>query len=116
VADVLDAQLRDRDGVNAGRVDGVVLLIRDGQPPLVTHIEVGPITLLARFSTRLAQWYAPHDRRFGRGRGERFRIAWSAVRREDEMLRAEIDVNATPINALEDWLRVHIVERLPWSS
>ena len=115
VADVLDEQLRDRDGDNAGRVDGIVLLLRDGQPPLVTHVEVSPITLLTRFSCRLGAWFARKDARLGPGRGVPFRIPWSRLRRDGTALRFDDDVESTPINALEDWLRRTIVERLPWS-
>jgi sporulation protein YlmC with PRC-barrel domain len=113
VSEVLDEQIKDRDGENAGRVDGIVLELRDGKPPRVTYIEVSPITLLSRFSMRLAMWYARFDRRLGKGRGVPFRIPWSRVRREGPTLVIDLDVEATPINALEDWLRRTIVGRIP---
>ena len=113
VHDVLDMQLEDRDGENAGRVDGIVLTLRDGKPPLVAYVEVSPITLLARFSRRLARRYARYDAKLGRGRGRPFRIPWTRVTRHGRTLSLDLDVEATPINALEDWLRVHVVERIP---
>ncbi len=113
VAEVLDEQIKDRDGENAGRVDGIVLSLREGKPPLVSYIEVSPITMLARLNRRLAHWYARHDRTFGRGRGVPFRLPWARVRRSGPALEMDLDVEATPINALEDWLRVKIVERIP---
>src|SRR5436190_722309 len=63
VADVLDKQLLDVTGKNAGRADGVVLELRDGAPPRLAYVEVGPITLIGRLSTRLARWYARLGRR-----------------------------------------------------
>lgn len=113
VADVLDEQLRDSKGRQAGRVDGIVLELRDGKPPRLAYLEVSPITLLSRFSRRLAYWYARHDRRIGEGRGVPVRIPWSRVTRDGPTLVIDIDAESTPIFALEDWLRVHIVEHIP---
>lgn len=113
VADVLDEQLLDRTGNRAGRVDGIVLELRDGKPPRVTHIEVSPITLLARFSRRFAERYARWDERFGNGRGVPFRIPWDRLEQTGKAWRFDMDAEETPILALEDWLRVKIVERIP---
>ena len=113
VADVLDEQIVDRDGDNAGRVDGIVLEQRDGKPPRVAYVEVSPITLLARFSPRVAAWYARYDARLGHGRGVPFRIPWHRLTRERRAFRLDVDVEETPINVLEDWLRRAIVERIP---
>ena len=113
VAEVLDEQLCDTKGRRAGRVDGIVLELRDDKPPRVAYIEVSPITLISRFSQRLARWYARHDRRFGDGRGVPFRIPWSRVTRDDPTLRLDFDAEQTPIFALERWLRRTIIERIP---
>lgn len=115
VSHVLDKQLVDRDGENAGRVDGIVLELRDDKPPLVTYLEVSPITLLSRFNRRLAEWYARKDRKFGEKRGVPFRIPWSRVTQHGPTLDLDLGVESTPINAFEDWLRVKIVERIPGS-
>jgi hypothetical protein len=113
VADVLDEQLHDARDRNAGRIDGIVLELRPGKPPRVAYLEVSPITLLARFSDRLAGWYATYDARLGPGRGAPFRIPWSRVTREGPLWKMDIDARSTPINALEDWLSEKIVRRLP---
>ena len=112
VHDVLDKQIKDRDGANAGRVDGIVLELRDDAPPLVRYIEVGPVTLLSRFNMRLARWYARYDRKLGEGRGSPIRIPWTRFTRDGPTMDMDLDVEATPINALEDWLRVNVVERM----
>ncbi|MFI5228264.1 MAG: hypothetical protein ACHQWU_04300 [Gemmatimonadales bacterium] len=112
---MLDEQLEDREGDNAGRVDGIILLLRDGKPPLLTHVEVSPITLLARFNRRLGRWYARRDARLGPGRGVPYRIPWARLRRQGTVFRFDGDAESTPINAFEQWLRRTIVERLPWS-
>ncbi len=111
--EVLDKQLKDVQGENAGRVDGVVIELRDGKLPRLAYVEVSPITLLSRFSRRLGLWYARVDRRFGEGRGVPFRIPWSRVTHGGPTLVVDLLVEATPINGFEDWLRRHIIERIP---
>jgi hypothetical protein len=113
IADVLDELLLDSKKRRAGRVDGIVLELRDGMPPLVAYIEVSPITLLSRFNRRFSHWYARFDRRFGEGRGVAARIPWTRLTRDGPSLVMDIDAEATPIFALEDWLRKKVVERIP---
>jgi sporulation protein YlmC with PRC-barrel domain len=113
VAEVLDEQIVDCNGEKAGRVDGIVLSLREGKPPLLTHVEVSPITLLSRLNRRLAHWYARHDRTFGKERGVAFRLPWSRISTEGPSFKMDLDVESTPINAFEDWLRVKIVGRIP---
>ncbi|MEO6877785.1 MAG: hypothetical protein ABI205_04845 [Gemmatimonadaceae bacterium] len=113
IADVLDQQLLDCNNVNAGRIDGIILELRDDRPPRLACVEVSPITLLGRFSYRLAAWYSRHDAKLGAGRGAPYRIPWSRVQRNGTSFQMDLDVHATPINALEDWLERTIVRRIP---
>ena len=112
-ADVLDEQIQDSKCEKAGRIDGIVLTIDGDGPPKLAYVEVSPITLLSRLNHRLAEWYARFDRRFGPERGKPFRLPWSRLTREGVSYRMDLDVNATPINDLETWLRDHVVERIP---
>src|SRR5690348_10367708 len=104
VADVLDEQLLDNQGNRAGRIDGIVLELRDDRPPCITHIEVSPITLIARFSRRFAKRYARWDARLGNGRGVPFRIPWGRLEQTGKAWRFDMNAEDTPIFALEDWL------------
>jgi hypothetical protein len=113
IADVLDKQLTDEHGEKAGRVDGIVIELRSDRPPRVVAVEVSPITMLARLSGRLARRYARIDRHFGPGRGAPFRIEWHRITRRAPTLDFNLGLESTPINAVEDWLRVHVVERIP---
>lgn len=113
VAEVLDQQLCDSRGRPAGRVDGIVLELRDDKPPRVAYVEVSPITFLARVNRRLAAWYARRDRRFGEDRGVAFRIPWTRLTPSGPALQMDVDSESTPIVAVERWLRRHIVERIP---
>jgi hypothetical protein len=112
IREVLDNQLLDSEKRGAGKVDGIVLELRDGLPPRLAYIEVGPITLLDRFSRRLAEWYARIDARFGAGRGRPIRIPWTQVAKHDVTLFL-LDAHSTPIFAVEDWLAERIVSRIP---
>ncbi len=113
VAEVLDQELCDSQGKPAGRVDGIVLELRDERPPRVAYVEVSPITFIARWNRRLSAWYARRDRRFGEGRGTPFRIPWTRLTPSGTSLRMDLDAEATPIFAVERWLRRHIVEKIP---
>ena len=48
IHDVLDMQLVDRDGEKMGRVDGITLELRDGEPPRVAELLVGGTVLVDR--------------------------------------------------------------------
>ena len=113
VGDVLDKQLIDSRNRRTGRVDGIVLELRVGRPPVVTHLEVGPVTLLRRFSRRLAGWYARWDARLGPGRGAGYRIAVDDVRFERISVHVNRDLSDSPVLALERWVRRAIIGRLP---
>ena len=115
VADVLDEPLRDSKGEESGRIDGIVLELRDNKPPRLAYIEVSPITLLSRFSRGLARWYSRYDRKLGEGRGVAMRVPWSRLKREGTVSVMDIDAESTPIFALENVLR-KLVERIPGSS
>ena len=115
VRDVLDNQLIDVKGENAGKVDGIVLELRPGEPPYVRYIEVGPVTLARRLNRRFGNWVARLDARLGEGRGGPVRIPISRVTLDSPSLRLDVDVDKTPIMALEQWLRRKIVCRIPWS-
>jgi hypothetical protein len=112
---MLDNQLIDATNQNAGKVDGIVLELSEGEPARVRHIEVGPVTLARRLNRRLGDWVARLDKRLGEGRGEAIRIPISRITLEEPSLRVDLVAEKTPIMALEHWLRRAIVSRIPWS-
>lgn len=115
VRDVLDNQLIDVTGQNAGKVDGIVLELRDGAPPLVRFVTSGPVTLSRRLNRRLGGWVARLDARLGVGRGQPIRIPISRVTLEGPSLRLDFEADTTPLMAFEQWLRRTIVDRIPGS-
>lgn len=115
IRDVLDKQLVDATQQNAGKVDGIVIELRDNEPARVRYIEVGPVTAARRLNRRLGEWVARFDTRFGNGRGEHIRIPISRISIESPSLRLDFAVENTPIMAFERWLRRKVVSRIPWS-
>jgi hypothetical protein len=115
IRDVLDNQLIDLSGQNAGKVDGIVLELRVGAPPLVRFVESGPVTLARRLNRRLGALVARLDARFGPGRGEPIRIPIARMTPEGPSLRLDFSADPTPLMAFENWLRRKIIDRIPGS-
>src|SRR5205085_9404585 len=95
VGEVLDKQVVDARGCNAGRVDGIVLALGDDGRVRVTHLEIGPVTLLRRFSRGLARRYAALDARLGEGRGEGYRVSVDHVRFNETSVHIDFDASDT---------------------
>jgi len=107
IRDVLDHQLVDRNQFKMGRVDGIVIELRDGQPPMLAYIEVGMPTLARRLHPRL-DWVAALGSKWGARQGNAFRIPWSQVRdlRIDGIdVEVDLEAETTPALAWEQWLR-----------
>ena len=115
VREVLDKQLIDVTGQNAGKADGIVLQMCPGKPPVVRYIEVGPITLARRINGRHGDWVARLDAQIGKGRGVPIRIPIARVALESPSLRLDMNADLTPIMAFEHWLRRVFVSHIPWS-
>ena len=116
VHDVLDAQLLDRAKEKIGRADGVILELRDGQPPRVAAILIGgPVR-----AQRIGKWMvglARILRAVGRVRRAGVsRIPFDAVRCIADTIELDVDRHELEAGHLEQWLREHVVCRLPFSS
>lgn len=113
IRDVLDNQIVDRDGKKMGKVDGVVVELREGQPPRLAYLEVGGPTLMRRLHPRFGRWAETLGRKLGITGGKPFRIPWSQVRDIGIDVKVDLDADETPALAWEHWMREHIVERIP---
>ncbi|MER9399240.1 hypothetical protein NKI46_14050 [Mesorhizobium sp. M0615] len=112
--DLLDKQVFDRRRVKIGKVDGVVAELRRGKPPRIVAIELGSITLARRLGARPGEWMAQLTTRVG---GKRHavphRIAWKKVQDNGLDIECDIEVGETSIFAWQDWLRDHVIGRIP---
>jgi sporulation protein YlmC with PRC-barrel domain len=116
IRDVLDNQLLDRNGRRMGKVDGLVLEVREDGPPRLASIEVGTVTLARRLHPRLGVWAARIARRWGIAGSEPVRIPWAKVRDVGIDVEVDLEREETPLVDCENWLRDHVVRRLPGSG
>ena len=106
---VLDQEVIDRHDQAMGKVDGIVLALRPGEPARVTHIVVGGTTLLWRIHRGLAQWVERH-----RGNGGRAAmIPWNRVLRVGVDVKVDLDAAQSPALHWERWVREHLIGRIP---
>ena len=112
--DLLDKQVVDRDETKMGRVDGLVLELREGKPPRVDHLEMGSAVLARCIHPRVEGWVDALRRRIGVQKTGRYRVPWAAVQ-EIVPYQVKIDVKAgeTPAFAWEHWLRDHVIAHIP---
>ena len=116
VHDVLDVQLVDRRMRRIGRVDALTLELRADGPPRVTTILVGgPVR-----AQRIGRWMvflAGVMRGIGRvKRAGTSRISFDAVRCIGETIQVDVDGEALEADHLEEWLKAHVVCRIPGSG
>jgi sporulation protein YlmC with PRC-barrel domain len=112
IRDVLDNQLVDIHGQRMGKADGIIMVLRKDKPPRIAYIEVGGPTLAARLHTKLGEWTAKVAKKFGKG-GETYRIPWSKVKSVGIEIKVLVDAEETSVLAFEQWLRKHVVSRIP---
>ncbi|TIQ37057.1 MAG: hypothetical protein E5X48_06670 [Mesorhizobium sp.] len=112
--DILDKQVVDREQIKIGKVDGLVAELREGKPPRVIAVELGAIALTRRLGASPGRWTARLAARLrGKRQARPHRIAWSKVRDIGVDIEFDIDVRRTKILAWQNWLRTHIVGRIP---
>ncbi len=113
VREVLDKQVLDRKGRKVGKVDGIVLELRDGRAPRLAWAELGSVTLARRFHPRLAAWAVRWAAWWGVTSGRPLRVPWSKLRRSGLDMAIDVDLEDTPAFAVEEWLRRKLIGRIP---
>jgi len=114
VADILDKQIVDAKKVKLGKVDGLVIVLREGKPPRVAFIECGAAVVARRLGRWCERFVLALNRRLGVRAKPRYRIPWSKVTKVD--IEVTVDVDEHPLLAWEEWLRDHVVGRLPFAK
>ena len=115
--DVLDKQVLDPDGCKVGKVDGIVLALRERRPPRVMAMEISQAAAWRRIHPRLgdfAEWL--------RGRFEPGRQTDPPHILFEHFVRGGIDVHIdmpwkrTRALVWEDWLKNRVVSKIPGGS
>jgi sporulation protein YlmC with PRC-barrel domain len=111
--DVLDAQLVDRVQEKIGRVDGLLLELEEGRPPRVATIVIGG----AARAERVGRWFVALRRTlralFGQHEEHVTRIPFGKVRRIGDTIELDVDEHMLESEHLEQWLKEHVVCRIP---
>lgn len=119
IRDILDHQILDCNQKKMGRVDGIVIELRDGQPPRLAYIEVGMPTLASRIHPQLESWVSAFQSKWGAKLGNSFRIPWSQIQDLNiggTDINVDLEAESTPAFAWEIWLREHVIKRIPGSG
>ncbi len=116
VRDLLDKRVLDRKGVTLGRVDGIVLELREGRPPVVAAIESGLPTLARRLHRALVYFAEALERAAGTSDGSPVRIPCSRISEVGTDVTLDLEASETSALAWEDWVRRHVVGRIPGSG
>jgi len=106
---VLDQQVIDVHDKPMGKVDGVVLELRQGQPARLSAIVVGGTTALWRIHRGFARWA---ERKLG-GEGHPARIPWSRVLKIGVDVKVDVESERSPALRWEHWVRDRIIRRIP---
>jgi sporulation protein YlmC with PRC-barrel domain len=116
VRDLLDKRVLDRKGVSLGRVDGIVLELREGRRPVVAAIECGLPTLLRRLHRALVHFAEALERAAGTSDGSPVRIACAKITEVGTDVTVDLEAKETGALAWEDWVRRHVIGRIPGSG
>jgi hypothetical protein len=119
--DLLDHQLRDRDGRLCGNIDDLELSRSETGALYVTALLSGPGTLLVRFGCgRLGRWLERFRRETGAygqsGREDAGRIPMALVRQIGPVIDVAASADELASSQSERWVRQHIIGRIPGSA
>jgi hypothetical protein len=115
IRDVLDKKAVDRNGRELGRIDGITLLVRDGSPPQVATLEIGPAVLAGRVWPALRRWAEALEHALGIDEGRPVRLSVDQVLNINDHVKLNVAFGETPAAALEQRLR-RWVGAIPGSS
>lgn len=115
IRDLLDKKVVDRNGREMGRVDRIVLHLRQGAAPRVVALELGPEVLGDRVRPIFGRWVAALQYAFDVADGRPVRIAMDDVLAMNDHVKVDLAVGETAAATIEQRLR-RWVSAIPGSS
>ena len=115
VHDVLDQHVVDRNGREMGRVDGIVVDVREGAPPRLAEVLIGASVLGARVNPVLGRWVHGLEHGLGIGDQRPIRIAFSHVDTIGGKVKVDLAVGETDADTLEGRIRTWLL-KIPGSK
>ena len=114
IRDVLDKPVVDRNGRQMGRADGIVLAVRDAQPPRLEAVLIGPIALGYRLHPAIGRLVSALERRLGLDHSRPVRVEFGDIETVEHKIRIRLAIGETAADAVEQRLRAW-VSRIPGS-
>jgi sporulation protein YlmC with PRC-barrel domain len=111
--DILDQQVIDRKGEMMGKVDGIVLELRGGEPPRVARLVIGGGMAARRIHGGFAAWLLRWRRGWGPHDDRPLEVPWSQVLKIGIDVKVDLDAEQTSALAWERWVGEHIIGRIP---
>jgi len=105
VRDLLDKKVVDRNGREMGRVDSIVIEVREDGAPRVIAIEMGPAVLAHRVHPVLGRWVAGLEHALGIAEGRPLRIAIGQIISLNDHVKVDLAFGETAAATLEQRLR-----------
>ena len=115
IGEVLDQQMLDSEDRKFGKVDGIVLEVRDDGTARVAFIEEGFAVLARRVGRRWERWALAWSARFGVRREPVYRIPWENVLDVGIDVKVERNGKDEPPQDWERWWRERVFAKLPFS-
>jgi hypothetical protein len=113
VRDVLDKQIYDVNHDKVGKVDGIVLIPRQGRPLRVAALQSDMPTAWRRVWQRLGDWVERLQQWLAPDLASPTRIAFEHVVGSGIDVDVDIDAKRTNAYVWETWLRRAFVEKIP---
>ena len=111
---MLDKHIVDRNGHELGRVDGIVLEVRPGEPPKLTDILIGASALGCRVNPIVGRWVHALEHALGLGSVRPIHVDCTRIEEIDDKIKIDLSASDTTADVVERRIRTWLL-KLPGS-